>query len=288
MLFITTAMQPEARPLIAALGLKKNHSVTRFRVYDSHTCALTVSGTGKIRSAVATTFMLTHYNTSQKDLWVNTGVCGAAGPDVSRGGVFLVNRIRDNDTGRDMFPDLLYRHDFPEASLETFSSPVSSGADMDFHTMLVDMEASGAFEAARAFLPPHRVAVIKVVLDSLEPDSFKRQDVEETMKSVTGLITDWICRISGCDTCGGRGKEESSPACRLWKSSADRMDLSESLRVEFDHMMKYLCAADPEGSSPAALMPGSLMERPERITRKEAKRLISSLRREIRALPVPL
>jgi hypothetical protein len=287
MLFITTAMQPEARSLIAGLGLKKNHCITRFRVYESPECALIVSGTGKVRSAVATTFLLTHYRASREDFWVNVGVCGAAEPGAEAGSLFLINRIRDHETRRELFPDILYEHDFAEEAIETFSAPVASAENADFETRLVDMEASGAFEAARFFLPPHRAAMIKVVLDCLEPDSVSREDVEGVMRSVTDMIVPWLKRIGGDEL----DKEELTakaclPADGLLESCAARMDLSEALRVELDNLLKYLHAADPEGESHAACMLEALSDTPERINRREAKRIVSTLREEIRGLPL--
>ena len=288
MLFITTAMQPEARPLIAGLGLKKNHRIARFRVYDSPGCALIVSGTGKVRSAVATTFLLTHYHASPEDFWVNIGVCGAGEAGTETGSVFLINRIADHESGRELFPDILYEHDFAEEAIETFSAPVAYADNADLDIRLVDMEASGAFEAARFFLPPHRAAVIKVVLDCLEPGSVSREDVEAVMRSVTDRLVSWLRRIGGSEP-GGQGVGKAClSAGRFFESCLARMDLSESLKVELDNLLKYLHAADPEGESHAARMLGVISESPERINRRETKRIVSTLREEIRSLPLPV
>lgn len=287
MLFITTAMQPEARPLIAALGLKQNHSIARFRVYDSPGCSLIISGTGKLRSAVATTFLLTLYNASPDDFWINAGVCGSVQEDISTGSIFLINRIRDHETGREMFPDILYRHDFQEDALETFSAPVHAGEQTDLNTRLVDMEASGAFEAARMFLPLHRLAVIKVVLDYLKPHESKRMDVEKAMSASAGEIARWLHSIPCQRPTNWHSECTPNPICTLWQHSLARMDLSKSMEVDFKHMINYLGHADPEGKSQAAHILYAVMEKPDKIRRREAKKIIAALREELIKLPLP-
>ena len=286
MLFITTAMQPEARPLIAALGLKKNHAFARFRIYDSPECALIVSGTGKIRSAVATTFLLTSFNASKNDFYINSGVCGAVDKNIKTGSIFLINSIRDHETRREMFPDMLYHHDFQEDAIETFSAPVTADAKKTLNTRLVDMEAAGAFEAARLFLPMHRMAIIKVALDYLKPGESDRRDVEKAMNKAADQIIRWLETIPCKKTRNERKEETETWASALFQESLTRMDMSRSLRIEFAQMMKYLEHADPEGRSHAACILSGLLKKPGRITRREAKKIISTLRGEVASLPL--
>ncbi len=282
MLYITVAMQSEARPLISALGLKKNHWTTHFRVYDSTECALIVSGTGKVQSAVSTTFLLAHYPIQKTDFFINFGTCGTTMPDIQPGTVFLANRIRDHETGREVFPDLLYRHGFMEAGLETFGQPVEQHHLNALHpdTGLVDMEAYGAFESARHFLPVHRIAVIKIVLDYLSPGEITKRHVEEQVMSGAKRVKKWIYEVS-----------RHTPAAQACPTIHDpaldrRLDLSSTLNIELANLTRYLNRADPQGVSHASHMLRSIANGPETLSRRQTKEIISLLRKEIQAIPI--
>ncbi len=282
MLYITVAMQIEARPLISALGLKKNRRVTRFRVYDSAECALIVSGTGKVQSAISTTFLLTHYPVQKTDFFVNFGTCGTTESDIRPGTVFLVNRIRDHETGREVFPDLLYRHEFMEAGLETFGQPVGHHRNALYPgTELVDMEAYGAFESARHFLPVHRIAVIKVVLDCLSPEGITKSYVEEQVISAVERIKTWLSEVS-CHV----PTERSCKTKINYTAVATYLDLSSTLRVELAHLTRYLNRADPQGVGPASRMLQSIANGQETLSRRQTKQIISALKREVQAIPL--
>jgi hypothetical protein len=182
-----------------------------------------------------------------------------------------------------MFPDMLYLHDFEETSLETFSVPVTEAPAADRETGVVDMEASGAFEAARAFMPLHRLAVLKVVLDHMDPMVFSAGDVERIMSARASRITDWLLRISG----------PPSPSCYSYSElqrpmTATCLDMSSTLKNEFENLLRYLQLADPDQKSRAAGMLNSRLCQQGRASRKEAKKIISDLRREARMLPVPV
>ncbi len=282
MLYITVAMQIEARPLISAMGLKKNHSTTRFKVYDSAECALIVSGTGKVQSAISTTFLLTHYPVQKTDFFVNFGTCGTTIPDVQIGTIFLVNRIRDHETGREVFPDLLYKHEFMEAGLETFGQPVGSlEAVRTTDTELVDMEAYGAFESARHFLPLHRIAVVKVALDCVSPDGITKRDVEQRAISAAERVKTWLSEVS-CHV----PVEQSCKTKLNLAAVATHFDLSSTLRVELAHLTKYLNRADPRGVDHASRMLRSIANGQETLSRRQTKQIISALKKEVQAIPL--
>ena len=97
---------------------------------------------------------------------MSVGLAGCPWKDVPLGSPRLVHRIRDASTGRTYFPDVLYRHDWVEATLETHGRLVTAADDPPRE--LVDMEAAGVFVAARGFLPTHAISFLKVVSDHLE------------------------------------------------------------------------------------------------------------------------
>jgi hypothetical protein len=92
-------------------------------------------------------------------------------------------KVTDVDTGRDMYPDVFYHLDVPAAVLQCHAAPVTreiaemseKRADASFtrtsppQIVAVDMESAGIMAAARVWLAPHQVILLKIVSDHLDP-----------------------------------------------------------------------------------------------------------------------
>lgn len=187
MKLIITALPIEAQPLIKSFSLKKDLRSQKIPLYFGEDLYLAVSGVGKIKSAIATTFALSKIGEKESLILFNFGICGTTDGKLSTGTFCWVNKIRDASTGRNYFPEALLTHGFPEYSLVTHDRPVkkeiarikeNSREDI---AHLVDMEASGFFAAAQAFLPPERIICVKIVSDHLEGRLLEKK-----------LLTQWI------------------------------------------------------------------------------------------------
>jgi adenosylhomocysteine nucleosidase len=163
---IVTALHCEAKPLITKFNLKKDTASTKFDLFRSSDVSLIVSGMGKIRSAAATTFLL--HTGGVPEAVVNIGICGSANAHWKLGSLFVINKVTDHASGREFYPDLVYKFGLEESAVETFDKPVVmeniSGMDLG----LVDMEASGFFQSASLFLESHRIVCLKIISDFLE------------------------------------------------------------------------------------------------------------------------
>ena len=60
MLYIVTALYIEAKPLISLFNLKKDNIYTKFQVFSNKNIKLIISGTGKIKSATALTYLISN------------------------------------------------------------------------------------------------------------------------------------------------------------------------------------------------------------------------------------
>ncbi len=282
MIFFSTALQAEARPLIRELGLKKYSTGNRFRIYHSDDFALCVTGTGKIKSAVSTTFMLTHFRAGHGDIVINAGMCGAVSAQAESGTVFLAACIRDNGTGKWHYPDILINHPFREGILETFSMPVSDRHAPDRLADMVDMEGAAVFEAASAFVPLHHIFVLKVVLDNIEPAGLTGRNIEDTMSEAAS----GICRFALAlrDTPANPSCSPCSDITRFLKATPGVQCLSVTMKSDLEALLKYAVlsnnrlAIDLIGKTAAALQNISC--------RKDAKKLISDLRTALYSVPV--
>ena len=168
MIYICTFMYKEAVSFIKQLNLKKDFTHMKFDIFRSEEAMLVISGIGKVRAAIAVAYLLGKNEPGKFDLLANIGICGAGNPGIAVGKVFYCNKIIDNDTKMTFYPDMLFKHPFDEASIETFSKLVSRPDEESLEGYLADMEASGVFQAASVFLRPHQLVFIKVVSDHLD------------------------------------------------------------------------------------------------------------------------
>lgn len=215
MLYIVTAMYAEAAPFIKYYKLKRDRLMKRHELYmsDEKDVCLLITKPGKITAAMAVTEMLVTHEPANEDFLINIGVCGACSlntadntnvaehsysrsadtmPDTTS--VFICTDILDHDTGRHYYPDMLYKHPFKEAGIETCSVVVN---DKSFISMpLADMEAAAVFQAAASFFPPHRMAFLKIPSDNLETSHITKETVTGVIEENLTVICDWLNNIS--------------------------------------------------------------------------------------------
>ena len=189
MKIILTALRQEARPLIEALGLKQDRASRKIPVYSGDDFLLVISGIGKLYAGIATTHAVHLAGNTENCRLVNVGMCGAVHDQIALGEAVLVHKIWDHGSGREFFPDMLLKTPLQEASLGTFDDPVTSAHRSLLSCDIVDMEASGVFQAAHLFLSPHQMQFLKVVTDYLE---FSSEDYTQMKRYYEESLEQWI------------------------------------------------------------------------------------------------
>ena len=186
MIFLVTALKLEAEPLISFFSLKKDSNTSAFSLYSNENIKLIISGTGKIRAALAAGFLLSGCNKNDLSnvLLVNIGICGSS--DNRTGDLFSVHKVHDADSKRDYYPEIfpwlksknqIVKHSesvsFSQSrEITCVSTPAGeSNRNLSNDKMLFDMESSGIMEAAAKFLESQQVLLLKVVSDLLSPET---------------------------------------------------------------------------------------------------------------------
>ena len=132
MIYLFTAIYQEAKPIIRALGLKRQPVCFGFDIYGNEELRLILTGTGSLPAATAVGACLAHYQVWE-DMLVNWGSCGASLPKnrvamdnptaasdtamaaqdscpaPAPGTVFRCNKLTDRVTGHTYYPDMLLR-----------------------------------------------------------------------------------------------------------------------------------------------------------------------------------
>ena len=166
MIIFATALPAEARPVISQLGLKQQCQINHQKFYRSGKYGLIITGIGKVASATGVARVLTEFPETR--LIVNVGLCGAVSEQIPAETLYAIRSIRDHSTGRRFLPDIIIKHNLPETGLETWDHPVSQSYRDQVQADLVDMEASGFYEAASQQLASHQIHCLKIVSDHLD------------------------------------------------------------------------------------------------------------------------
>lgn len=168
MIYIVTALYHEASPFIKYYDLKKNPRFAKNDVFENAEIRLIITGTGKIQSAIGITSVISQFNDADKV--VNVGICGAVEPYINVGDLFLAHEIKDFTSKKRYYPDILFDYDVRGVAVTTFDKPLVAGENTGNPNRLeiVDMEASGFYEAAIRFVSPDKIQLLKIVSDHLE------------------------------------------------------------------------------------------------------------------------
>lgn len=225
MKIIVTALRQEARPLIDALGLKQDSSSRRIPVYTSADALLVISGIGKLYAGIATTHAIHLAGESKDKHLINVGMCGAVVDQIALGEAVTVNKIWDHSSGREFFPDMLINHSLQEASLGTFDQPVTTANRPILACDIVDMEASGIFQAAHLFMAPHQMLFLKVATDYLE---FSSDDYSQMQRYYEQSLDDWLPTLMNCEHLDSTDPILSPEQETLLSSVAESMRLTQT------------------------------------------------------------
>jgi len=194
MIYLITALAGEAIPLINAFKLKKDISFSKFDVFKNDNIKLIVTGVGKIRSAIATTSLLVKEPPNPEDRILNIGICGSGITEYKTGEYFLINKIDDYSSRKSFYPETVFKHTIEEERIITFDRPVNRREFREPPACLVDMEASGFYEAASQHFHSHKIHLLKIISDHLKGEkltgSFVQGLMEKLIPALRTLIDD--------------------------------------------------------------------------------------------------
>ncbi|MCY3554861.1 MAG: hypothetical protein OXH56_06010 [Gemmatimonadetes bacterium] len=226
---LAIALHAEARPVIERFRLKQDAS-SGLPVFRRDEVWLTVTGTGSMKSAIATACLLTRVEQDEDTVLFNLGIAGhtqkaGEGP-VSVGDRFLANKITERSTGRSFFPDLLARTSLAESVVTTVEHPLDRADAGTVEPGLADMEAAGFYQAAAPFLPPHRIGCVKVVSDHLET---RRLDKNRVGELIAGALDEFEAAVAAYRSIDDGGPDVLTDAdLQLVEDIRDRLRLTAS------------------------------------------------------------
>lgn len=238
MIYLVMALYCEAEPFIRTLSLKKELHCTQFQIFSNDQVKLILTNQSSISAAIATTYLLTTYPPSERDIICNLGCCATTDTSQSIGTVYICNDVIDTVTDYHYYPDLLYLNPYKEAAL--YSVPrinrdikVKSN---DFN--IIDMEGAGFFESARLFFSPDRICLIKCISDYLASESISEAFITELIQKNCTNLLEWLYRYHNFYQAEPFVITDEEQA--IIENILTKLNLSVTLEYQFLQIMKYI------------------------------------------------
>ena len=236
MLYIVTALYIEAKPLISLFNLKKDNSYTKFQVFSNEDVKLIISGTGKVKSATALTYLISKEDIKKNDYIVNIGFV-ASNKNSQLGDIVYISKIQNAYSDFDFYPEMIYKHNFLEGSLTTFDSIIEKKIE---NIEYIDMEAYGFFQTASIFFKKDKIMVLKIVSDILENKAEDRILVDFKDENLFTESYNNIYKFLVNFKTVNDDSDFTIIEQELIKKVLENLKLSDTMTYEFFNMLKYL------------------------------------------------
>lgn len=259
MIYLFTALYPEAKPLIRVFSLKRVQDGLPFDVYENADTSirLVISGTGMCAAAAATAAVFGRYRAANEDHLINIGTCaGEVGTDEMSGNAYLCHKLTDRNTGHTYYPDMLYHHAFAEAQLIT--EPVVWRGTEDSEALrrkaesaivLHDMEGAAIYQAGSYWLGPHQMSFIKVVSDHGTDQRITSQTLEQAVENGLDAIKDYVSNIGQIIAQNRRDKEWETECSRQTERLCEELHCSQTMRLAVIQCVRYWTLAGVDHNS---------------------------------------
>ena len=236
MLYIVTALYIEAKPLISLFNLKKDNSYTKFQVFSNEDVKLIISGTGRVKSATALTYLVSKEDIKKNDYIVNIGFV-ASNKNSQLGDIVYVSKIKNAYSDFDFYPEMIYKHNFLEGSLTTFDSIVEKKIE---NTEYIDMEAYGFFQTASIFFKKDKIMVLKIVSDILKDKAEDRILVDFKDENLFSESYNNIYKFLVNFKTVNDDSDFTITEQELIKKVLENLRLSDTMTYELFNILRYL------------------------------------------------
>ncbi len=239
MLYVFCALYGEAKPFIEKYELERDMSFSHYQVFENADMILTITGVGVLPAAMAVTEVCTRIPPVSCDYLLNAGICGSIDSDVTAGDVFLVNKISDDVTKKEYYPDIIYKTGIPEKALCTVTVPgYVEGA-------LTDMESSGVYAAGERFFSADRMVFLKAVSDMGDtenaPRELKERCADTLLEKAEVFINEALEQSRrGIKDSLEQGKRGEDDLAEKIEKLAEDLRLSATMNAGLKQLLRYM------------------------------------------------
>jgi hypothetical protein len=173
MLYIVTALKPEAQAFVDKYKLKKS-KLHNYTLFHNENIKLIISGIGVHNARLATQTLINHFDITDNDVYLNIGICAAPehyniGDLVEIGSITYKNTSHIFDTHKQL--------------LTCKDEAVSTQ-----QTTMIDMESFGFYDAVIHNPAIKKFHILKVVSDHFQPDTITKENTKSLLFNVIDAI----------------------------------------------------------------------------------------------------
>ena len=159
MIHFIVATSPESKLIIKKLKLKKIHSSQGIEFFFHNNFSLTITGLGKINSAIGVTHTFFKFNGLSNNIWINIGLAGHEKEKIGK--LILVDKIYDHDTQKSLYPFFIKNYGIKKLNCTCYAKP-----NFNYDNSLSDMESSGFFLSANKYSTKELIHTLKIISDN--------------------------------------------------------------------------------------------------------------------------
>ena len=177
MLYIVTALKPEAQAFVDYHKLKKS-KLNNFTIFSNDNIILIISGIGVEKARLATQTLIDNFDITDEDIYLNVGICAASrnyniGDFIECGGV--------------VYEEMEYIFNSDKPLIHCAKNEANSAV-----YPLVDMESYGFYDAVVHNPAIKKFHIIKVVSDHFEPKKVTKEQTKSLLFNVIDAINETI------------------------------------------------------------------------------------------------
>ena len=169
MLYIVTALKPEAQAFVDKYKLKKS-KLNNYTCFKKDNITLIISGIGVTNARLATQTLINNFDITDDDIFLNTGIC-AASSSYKIGALLKIGTVVYNENAFTFDTDKKTLHCIDEeAKTDTYN--------------IVDMESFGFYDAIVHNPAIKNFFILKVVSDHFEPKKITKEYTKSLLFNV--------------------------------------------------------------------------------------------------------
>ena len=172
MIYIVTALKPEAQAFVDFYKLKKNKLGTFTTFYNAN-IHLIVSGLGVTNARVATQTLINNFDITNNDTYLNIGICGASSS-------YKIGKLLE--IGSVVYEEQTYKFKNEKNIITCLDVEAS-----DEKYKIVDMESYGFYDAVIHNPAIKNFYIFKIVSDHFEPQTVTK---DKTKSLIFNVIDD--------------------------------------------------------------------------------------------------
>jgi len=177
MLYIVTALKPEAQAFVDHYKLKKS-KLNNFTIFTNQNIRLIISGIGIEKARLATQTLIDNFDITDEDIYLNVGICAAA-HDYAIGELI--------ECGGVIYEELEYIFNADKPIIHC----VRAEANTEIFPLL-DMESYGFYDAVVHNPAIEKFYIFKVVSDHFEPQKITKEQTKSLLFNVIDAINETI------------------------------------------------------------------------------------------------